>query len=1047
MKNRRLVTTVLVLLLAWCRADAGVLRLGFDQGRPTGVTAIRGDWAVADGAYVQRDRSGYAYRFAAADAGPQPTALLFEAKPLQKNEQGFLSFGALIDYVNKGTWAAVRFGSYGRISLIWRKDGKKRVVSFAPFRAEAGRVYRVAVVWREDRLAVFLDEALKVVLRAPWPSRQRRVGLFTESRCAFDNLVLASGADALRLYEERKRAAVARAPEAPKRSGPRVERGVFRDAFTGASSSWKAVKGLWRVRDEAYEVRAKRWGRYTTLAPVEVTDAEISGVATPLSKGVHGHASFGVVPKYVDSSNWFVARFGQYGGVTVLTWVDGKRRLVSLAKLSLATGRRYRWRVVLKGDALTLYLDGKRLARTPAPLAGRAGRPGLYAESSARFDDVSVTGARPITDEPPPKLAAKPRLKLLFAGYRPTLTRESPSLGKSGVLFAYVRNEGAGPAQLREIRMQGEDLEGKIAKGEVAWFRQKPFRIAPGAVGELRVMVSRLSVRDRLALFERPDRLPTLPVSFHWHGGATVSAKVPLTDRRPPLQINFMALDEGLRRLYVYLQRDPSGASRTFHVDRVLVNGRDVTRDCRFGRKVIADAVVPMTLDLHKPFRKGEDVVVCVGAREGAWAGHAVRALPGKFHIQVVAAGNPTRPDAIDDIWRHGFTCVAARSKYMAAVKMHNLESYPYSRSLAGLRRFDRPGLPPVAGVWLDEMDKPDAPNLDLSLRERERVYRREGRPLPLQMVNLCRPRIAKAIEQLELVDAVCSAYGFHGGVLGEGFGRQASLPWREYRLARRPFTPYFRNAEAPVFIDPASKRVIDPPPERMRCMEPREERWMTYGCLIHGAKGFMHWQYGTCVYKPPNWFSKTHTVIRAAMGGPLNHNPHGYRIPREVSRKLAEVWAEIGRINCELNAAGPLIAVSDVSRRARVVRADPERGPDGAPSADCAALVSGLDTIVLVVLNHNMKTNRNIRAARGVEFHAPVDVTVELRVPPWLTPRYVRRVRWDGVTTAAARREGDRMLFRIERLDVSDLIVITQDAGVARGLSVVDRYRERGGL
>ena len=147
---------------------------------------------------------------------------------------------------------------------------------------------------------------------------------------------------------------------------------------------------------------------------------------------------------------------------------------------------------------------------------------------------------------------------------------------------------------------------------------------------------------------------------------------------------------------------------------------------------------------------------------------------------------------------------------------------------------------------------------------------------------------------------------------------------------------------------------------------------------------------------------------MRASLGGALDHDPHGYRVPTEMADELRQVWDEIGRINVELRALGPLVAVSDVSGLARVLSCDPELSPSGEPAAEAAALVSGLDAIVLIVLNHSIETNWRGDADRGIESYDPVDVTVELRVPPWFEPTStfsvcsLKAVSWSSASSTA---------------------------------------------
>jgi hypothetical protein len=333
--------------------------------------------------------------------------------------------------------------------------------------------------------------------------------------------------------------------------------------------------------------------------------------------------------------------------------------------------------------------------------------------------------------------------------------------------------------------------------------------------------------------------------------------------------------------------------------------------------------------------------------------------------------------------------------------------------------------------MWLDEMDKLPVRCTFDAVQESVEAYAAEDKFIPLQMVNLCSNHVPQAVDYYELADATCGAYGFFGGALGDGFGRTASLSGREYRLARLPFMPYFRDAEMPVVIAPATHGTVGRGSKYRRCIEPREERWMTYGCLLQGAKGILHWAYGADINPPPNWFSQTETVIRAGMGGALGHTPHGYEIPADQALELQRTWDEIGRINVELQAVGPLVAVSDVSTLAQVTRVTPASSPTGEPAAAAAALVSGLDTIVLVVLNHNLKHNWKADADRGIESYDPVDATVELRLPSWLKGLHTFRVRHTGVEPVSPAREDGRLMFRFDTLEVAELVVVTDRTGL----------------
>jgi len=991
--------------------------------------AIHGHWAVQDGAYSQTDTHGPAYRYTVRELPFVPDLISFDATPIEKNDYGFASFGVLIGYTDKANWTAVRFGSYGCTSTVEAQKGRKTYCTIGRFVPELGKTYQLTVVWKDDRIGVFLDGILRYVLRRPLSRRRASIGFFTESRCRFDNFTAFAGSRGWQRFKTRVLSSATRRRAALRTSRSAetvITKGTFEDRFERSDlGTWRAAKDSWRIRKSRLEMSATRWGRYLALAPVSILDGVIEGTATPTGKGKFGRGVFGVVVKWIDAANWAAIRYGQYGGVAAYVLRNGKQHVKGICRFEAKVGRTYRFKVDVKDERVVAYCDGKRLGEVTIDFAGRTGRPGLYTEAPVAFNDFRVRNARPLEKKAIGPLAGNPALKSEFATFRPP----PPIHGIraiAGGLYLYVRNTGDGAAVLRRVLIDGLDAD--AMPHIVVWHRQRPFKLKPGDVGEISIRFDSLPADVGLALFESPSGQAKLPVTVEPYRAAPLHVLASVATTFDPIQVNYIAFGPARRRVFIYVQRNDT-ISKVWHIRRVWLNGRNVTARARFGQRVISDTVVPIVVDLPTALRWGEPAVVCVETQEGDWAGHCLRAFPGKFQIQVTLCSKQVRPDAVEDIWRHGATCIGlcgASTERLVEAKALGLDAFHYGGGLATLRRFDKPKFPPISGCWLDEMDDyPVRRTFDM-IQECEEAYRQEGKYIPPQMINLCKPRTPGALTYYELGDAVCSAYGFHGGALGEQFGRRVGLPQREYRMTRRTFLPYFRNAEMPVVVDPRTKKVLGREPKHRRCIEPKEERWMTYGCLIQGAKGIMHWNYGAGLGRPPNWFSKTQWVIRASLGGALGGKPHGYELPRDMAEELRRTWGEIGRINVELRAIGPLVAVSDVSNLARVVDVKPAQSPTGEPAAEAAALISGLDSIVLIVLNHNIKTNWTSSAQHGIDSYEPVDATVGLRLPPWLEPKCMFRVRYNRVERLTPTRKADRLTFRFPNLDVSEIVVVT---------------------
>ena len=110
-------------------------------------------------------------------------------------------------------------------------------------------------------------------------------------------------------------------------------------------------------------------------------------------------------------------------------------------------------------------------------------------------------------------------------------------------------------------------------------------------------------------------------------------------------------------------------------------------------------------------------------------------------------------------------------------------------------------------------------------------------------------------------------------------------------------------------------------------------------------------------------------------------------------------------------------------SDRAEVAECDPATGPDGRTAASASELLAGLDGMVVVVLNQNVNCTslNNTEPSR----FTPTEVTVDVRVPPWLDPVDTFRVSHEGLTDLAPERLSKQVLRFRGTLKVNDLIVI----------------------
>ena len=821
---------------------------------------------------------------------------------------------------------------------------------------------------------------------------------------------------------------------------------VYTEDFSGPEATgWSPVNGghSWRVRDGQYVLDATGWSRYQSLAPVMMQDGTISVTATPLAESTQQPpwASFGVVVRYTDSAHCTLVRFGAYNGVSVMRWSDGERTIEAIGTLDAEVGRAYQVRVQVQGATLRTFLDGQELQAMDIGEVDGPSRVGLYTETPTAFDDFRVEGA---VQPPPPAsevITGTPKLSLELAAFQPDPLQPGEAIPVRGQAHLYLRNSGDDAAILEGLTWDGDDAAALVRSGRLAWYHQHPHRIEPSEVGRVTVRVQGISEQQALALMADPGATLRAPVVLRHRNAEPLECEAALDGAGEPLQINMLTFGPDLRTIHAYLQANrPEGAA--YHISKVEVNGRDVTAGAEFGSRTVGADVVPIRIALAEPLTWGRYVTVTVATEESAGCGHCVRAFPSEFPLQVCLF-DQVRSDSIEDIYNHCFTCVApGRAKVLDQMAERGLDLFPFGGGLGQIMQWWRPELPRVVGFWNDELDEHPVGEAIARFDEARTYFRNEGREMPLQMVNLVAPWSGTGIAFMDVIDACCHAYGMAGAANGRDFPLLSSLDWRETRTGRRPWWPYFRGAEVAVSVDPAARTVKGLAPATARVIEPAQERMMTYGCLQLGTKGICHWAYGVQGGNGPVYNTEG-PGLRLSMGGlpwPVTRMVRGYEVPEEICRALKDTWDEIGRINAELQTIGPWVANSDVSPGiARVVACTPAEAVNGGPAAQVAALVSGLDTIIVIALNLNLDTDWSGRDPAGIKSYQPVDATVRLDLPEWLDPADVFTVDFTGIEDFPASREGRSLVFDLPQLAVQRIIVVTGNPEVRKQMAATN--------
>ena len=175
-----------------------------------------------------------------------------------------------------------------------------------------------------------------------------------------------------------------------------AEKILVDDFHETVEGRWQAISGAWVVEDGVMTHRGKDAPDHDmAVADVPFVEGTIEVKATALSTNAHSFASVGIVIKYLDEKNniWF--RFGSYGQTNVDGYGPPGFDKMSLGKGKPELGRTYDLAVIIRGGRIALCIDDVMVGIIADPYPGQPGRPGLFSESGARFDDFRVAREDP----------------------------------------------------------------------------------------------------------------------------------------------------------------------------------------------------------------------------------------------------------------------------------------------------------------------------------------------------------------------------------------------------------------------------------------------------------------------------------------------------------------------------------------------------------------------------------------------------------------------------------------------------------------------------
>jgi hypothetical protein len=817
------------------------------------------------------------------------------------------------------------------------------------------------------------------------------------------------------------------------------------------------VPNTWSVENGEYVLSYPEYAKSKAIAPgLWFVNGSISFTARATAAHKTDSGSFGVFIKYNGLRHQIYLTFGVDKSIKLFAYEDDRDQEQVLADFVPEIGRKYKIDVKLENNLLSVSVDGKPVTEKPVELsvmADKRGRVGFYTESPATFDDLVVDGWEPDPNALPRPVTGKSNLSLEFSSYRADPSGKGEAFSVNGTLHAYIRNNGDGVAVLDKVFFRGKDAQKLIEKGLVSWYRLKPYFIKPGEVGEFIMRINGFSWGQVKAMMKDPEYISFSELKIVPTTGKPLTASVPTSRKNEPLQINFIGFSENLKTVYAYVQNNRQryeNSEETFTIAQVMVNGHDVTTSTKSGSKLIDDEVVPLEITLDKPLHKGRETVVTIATEEGVSCGHALRATPSEMVISApmfFLTRIKSEEEASLDMYNHCMTSsmwiksdVTKKTGLMDVFMAGRENMYAYKYLY-----FQDSWHPKTQGAWFDEVDKESLQNMFEKFSDVDQFYARDGSSYAPMAANVMRPWSVVGKSYVLLADGSMHAYGLAGGPLsgsnGHDFPLMKSLDWREYRVGRNIFWPYYRNAGINLYANKEDSTTT-PHDISQRVISPAEQEIVLYGNLMLGAKGFFHWGYAS--EYDPDHAAYTDGIggMRIGLGGIpyLSETVHGgYKIDKKIQDDTKKAWDTIGRVNAELQTIGPYVARSDVSYLARIIDVKPEIAPTGQPAAQASALVSGLDTIVLIVLNLNIDTNWDIRDVNGYKGYDTVNVTAGVKQPEWLKDRKLDVFSVDytaGIKTENYSTNNGEYQFSFNKMGSHKIIVITTDENVRKEMT-----------
>lgn len=590
-----------------------------------------------------------------------------------------------------------------------------------------------------------------------------------------------------------------------------------------------------------------------------------------------------------------------------------------------------------------------------------------------------------------------------------------------GYVFVYFQNTGESPVEVKDLAVDGvklseglarthdafwdlyghsvkaaklpkEQLDKLYAAGQPIWWKAEPRQVPAKGTAQVVIRIKRDPATDKLRL-----------------GIVTDSGEVPAVVETRKQQPRFAGITftPELDTVYLYVNH-PAGPGKA--PDKVYLDGNNVTSACRIASDKAVD-VVPIVLKLARPMEPNSYHCFRVGYPDGSAATAGIRAW-GSDLVYGMWGGSGDPKPVLTDWAKHNinammghwsgdgvhFSLKEGGLEFMQSIGMRQMASW-YGNARKPLFYFlqDEPDAQDYSIDDLQPIDRLGCLGQALVEKQEDLRAKDSKTPILLNIDNTYKPENWYTYHQLSDIPCIDPYYQ---GELDSCYDKHPSrLAWHS-----KPTYVYAASAISQSSCAPKPLHVIlcstgysDPKSGFSgRFPTPEEKEIELHYALAAGAKGFSYW-----------WFTPGKDCNGCGGNSP----------------EAKALYRGIGLLGARMRTAGPVTTLSCPAN----LQANASR------YLWTRTLISGLDTVVLIVVNDDVLCDRMGTVVRPVE---KAKATVE--VPIWLAPSSTFEVTNEGVKDVAWKRDGQKVEIDLGTVNVSRLVFITADPALKDKLAAL---------